>query len=390
MRIVLVGGGHSHALVLHYWSQRPLPGVELVLISNVHQAPYSGMVPGYLAGLYRHGEIHIDLPSLAEGAQARFVLDTAIAVDPDNQRLHTPNQGWLDFDLLSLDLGSTPYLGPLAGAEWVLPAKPVPQFLEAWQDFLVKTRSPLVKTVTLAIVGGGAGGVELALNLQARLRYLFDQRPISPRLQIHLLHQGEHLLPGHSRQARRWVSQMLRQRGIQVSLGKTVKAVEKDFSQGFPMAPLTTYAVIDQTGHQIAANLVLWVTQASAPDWLRPSGLTLDDRGFIQVGPTLQSLSHSFIFASGDIASLTPHPCPKAGVFAVRQGRPLFENLRRYCLHQPLKPYIPQKRYLSLLGTGQQTALASWGPWAWHSALAWRWKDWLDRRFMAKFAQYHH
>lgn len=389
MKIILVGGGHSHAVLLRHWGQQPSPGLELTLISNVLQAPYSGMVPGHLAGFYRYPQIHIDLVALADFAQAHLLQDEVIALEARSQKLQTRHHGWLEFDVLCLDIGSTPSLDACEGSEWVVPAKPIAPLLIAWQDFLRQTRSDALPTVSLAVVGGGASGVELALNLQARLQYLLGQRTAPPTIQTHLIQRGPALLPTYAPRARRQVMALLERRGIQLHCEQAITRIDKDLSHGFPAAPLNTFELTSPTGLRLRANWVLWVTQACPPRWLQSSGLALDDRGFVLVSANLQSLSHPFIFASGDIASCRPHLCPKAGVFAVRQGRPLGENVRRYCLGQPLRPYIPPKRYLSLLSTGQETAIACWGPWAWHSALAWRWKDWLDRRFMSQFTQYH-
>jgi NADH dehydrogenase FAD-containing subunit len=132
-------------------------------------------------------------------------------------------------------------------------------------------------------------------------------------------------------------------------------------------------------------DYTIWVTTASASSWIKESGLLTDEKGFILVNNYLQSLSHPHIFAVGDIATIPDYPRPKAGVFAVRQGKPLFDNLARILQNRPLKPYFPQKNYLSLIGTGDQKAIASWGGFAWQSPLLWTWKDRIDRAFMRQF-----
>jgi selenide, water dikinase len=142
-----------------------------------------------------------------------------------------------------------------------------------------------------------------------------------------------------------------------------------------------------ESGLLVECDRIFWVTQASAPNWLNASGIATNSQGFILVNDCLQSISHPHIFATGDIAAMANHSLPKAGVFAVRQGKPLFHNLHQIIIGNPLKPYHPQKQYLGLIGTGDGSAIASWGPWGWHSPLLWDWKDWIDRRFMAQFTQ---
>ena len=128
------------------------------------------------------------------------------------------------------------------------------------------------------------------------------------------------------------------------------------------------------------------MTQASAANWIEESGLATDSNGFMQVNDCLQSVSHPNVFGAGDIAAMVNYPRPKAGVFAVRQGKPLFENLQQFLLAKPLKPFAPQSQYLGLIGTGNKRAIASRGNFMWESPLLWYWKDWIDRKFMQKFS----
>ncbi|MBE9014276.1 FAD-dependent oxidoreductase, partial [Pseudanabaenaceae cyanobacterium LEGE 13415] len=248
----------------------------------------------------------------------------------------------IGFDVVSIDIGSTPTIP--AGAKGI-GAKPISQFLKWWDEFAQSNPKQL------AIVGGGTGGVELALNMQHQL----------PATIIHLFQRDRELMPKHSPWVRRQFKQLLIQRGIQLHLGETI-------------------------GTNFAPEETVWVTHASAPDWIRQSGLKTDAQGFILVNDTLQSVSHSQVFAAGDIATMMNYDRPKAGVFAVRQGKPLFENLCAALKGQPLKPYHPQKTYLSLIGTGDQAAVASYGTFGiGRSRLLWWMKDFIDRAFMNQF-----
>ncbi|AIE75345.1 MULTISPECIES: FAD-dependent oxidoreductase [unclassified Synechocystis] len=380
-KLLLVGGGHSHALVLKHWSRHPLGNLELVLVSDGEQTPYSGMLPGHVAGFYSYAESHIDLPSLCASAGAEFINDRAIAVDPEQNLLTTEQGRQLSFDCLSLDIGSTPFIDDIAGAEYGIPAKPVPQFLAAWQALLEKIDQSRPEKFILAIAGGGAGGIELAFNLQARLAQLFPAMV----LDIQIWQRGATLLPHHSVQGRKIIGNLLTKKNISVLPNHPVTAIEPEFSpHDNPLNPLLRYKLWSND-HSKSVNAVFLVTQASPAPWLCQSGLRLDDRGFVLIKPTLQSCSHGHIFAAGDVATMKKYPRPKAGVFAVRQGKPLFENLQRSLTHKPLKAFIPQSQYLSLLGTGDGRAMALWGPLASHGRCWWWLKDYIDRRFMYGF-----
>jgi pyridine nucleotide-disulfide oxidoreductase family protein len=366
--LVLIGGGHSHAIALNFWRRKPLPEVELILITDVLDTPYSGMLPGYIAGFYSFKDTHINLGPLAQLAGAKLYLTKATGVDLEQKQVYSQDYPPIAFDYLSIDIGSTPTMDEIKGAkEWAIPIKPVPDFLKTWQQISETTPDSL----TLAIVGGGAGGVELALNAQQRLLQIIPNN----RLSLHLFHAGSCLLTNDPS----WVSNRLQAicqtRGIKLHLDTRVKEVKPN-------------QVVSEDGLTVDCDYIFWVTQASAPSWIKASGLKTDSQGFITISQTLQSLSHPFVFATGDIATMVEHPRPKAGVFAVRQGKPLWENWCRLLQGKPLKTYIPQKRYLSLIGTGDKKAIALWGNWGCQSPLFWLWKDSIDRSFMKQFPFY--
>jgi selenide,water dikinase len=373
--LVFMGGGHSHAIALKLFGRKPLPGVRLTLITDTSYTPYSGMLPGHVAGFYTFEETHIDLRRLAGFAKAQFYLDRAIGLDLVNNKVICANRPPVAFDYLSIDIGSTPTTNSLPGvSEYTIPAKPVPQFLQAWEQIIEAVTKNPQRKISLSIVGGGAGGVELALNMQSRLqKILKNARQPLDNLTLHLFHRDRRLLSSHNR----WISQRLEQilgkRGIQLHLQETVSQILAN-------------KVICQSGLSVECDRTFWVTQASAPSWIKESGMTTDAKGFILVKDTLQSLSHPHIFAAGDIATMQNYSRPKAGVFAVRQGKPLFENLQRIILAKKLKAYLPQQQYLSLIGTGDQSAIASWSFLGWESPLLWRWKDRIDRKFMHRFS----
>ncbi len=380
--LVLVGGGHTHAIVLRKFGMQPLLGVRLTLISDVVHTPYSGMLPGHIAGQYTFDESHIDLEPLTHFAQAQLVRDRAVGIDPIGQQVLCAQHPPIAYDVLSLDIGSTPArLNVPGAAKHVIPAKPVPALLRAWAEWLeaVQAAAPS-QTMAIAVVGGGVGGVELILNMQRKLWDLLDAlgRPRG-QVALHLFHRGSMVAKGRNRCTRRWLQQHLMARGIHLHLSESVCAVEA-------IAP-ERHRLRCESGLTVECDRIFWVTQAAAPDWLRASGLATDERGFVLVENTLQSCSHHQVFAAGDVATMQHQPRPKAGVFAVRQGNPLFHNLRAALQSQPLRPFRPQTQYLSLISTGDGSAVAARGPWMFAAPLMQTWKDRIDRQFMAQFAQ---
>jgi selenide,water dikinase len=372
--LVLIGGGHSHAIVLKMFGMNPLPGIRITLITASSDTPYSGMLPGHIAGFYTHDECHIDLRKLANFAQAQLYIDYVNDIDLKNNRIICANRPDVSFDLLSIDIGSTPATISVSGAtKYAIPAKPVEKLLHHWYDLVEKISNNPQKAVNIGIVGGGAGGVELALSMQGNLRQYH------PNLEIHLFGRDNRLMPDSNHLLGNLLRRNLIERGITLHLGETVCKVARE-------EEIHVSNVVCESGLKVECNYIFWVTQASAPNWLSATGISTDERGFILVNDNLQSLSHPQVFAAGDIATIKNHSRAKAGVFAVRQGKPLFENLRRSLLGKNLKKYIPQKDYLSLIGTGDGKAIATRG---WltlpPSKLLWRWKDYIDRKFMSKF-----
>ncbi len=364
--LVLLGGGHSHALTLRMLGMDRPAGIKVSLVSDTSLAPYSGMLPGLISGAYTHDEVHIDLRKLCLFAGAAFIDGTATGIDTAAKRISLEGRPPMGYDVLSINTGSTPKTSGLPGmAEFAVPAKPVPEFLEAWDKIVTQHEHDQNFRPKLAIAGGGAGGVELALSMHERL---------DGRADIHLIHSGAQLLPSHGDAVRKHLVAKLKKRGVAIHLNSRISGAEKG-----------TYLI--EGGSRITADTLFWVTQASPPAWLKSSGLDLTSEGFIHVGETLQSTSHPSVFAAGDVATIKGHPRPKSGVFAVRAAKPLEANLRRLLDGDTLLRFQPQKQFLSLIGTADGSAVASKNGLAFESPLMWKWKDQIDRKFMRRLGE---
>jgi selenide, water dikinase len=374
--IVLIGGGHSHVGVLKSFGMKPIPGVRLTLICTDMHTPYSGMLPGYVAGHYDYDEVHIDLSRLCVFAGARLFKDEVVGIDRVNNKVLCRNRPPVPYDQLSINIGSTPQLSGVPGAtEHAVAVKPIQRFNDRWVTLLERVKSHAGKT-SIAVVGAGAGGVELTLAMQFRLRNELKNLGRNPDdLVFHLFTNIATILPTHNAGVRKRFEKVLAERGVVVHVNAAVNQVRAGSLQ-------------TASGETLEADEIIWVTRAGGAPWLKQTGLALDDEGFVKVNDNLQTLTDPNIFAAGDIASMVNYKLEKAGVFAVRQGPPLTENLRRAVEGTALQAYHPQTSWLALISTGDQYAVASRAWLGFAGAWVWQWKDWIDKRFMRKFQDF--
>jgi selenide,water dikinase len=357
--LLLVGGGHSHIEVVRRFGMARPAGCTVVLVSPGPHAAYSGMLPGLIAGHYRFEDCHIDLEQLCRKAGVAFTLDEIVALDLARARARG-RHGDYPFDLASLDVGSIPGMASVPGAaEHAVPARPASGLLAAWQRMLAAPRP-------IAIVGAGAGGVELALAMHHRI----EREGATPDISI--VTDTPEVLPSHPPAARRALARILGERGIAVHASSRAVRVERG-------------TLHFDNGRRLAADHVVWATTAAAPAWLAESGLAVDDDGFVAVDETLRSITHACVFAAGDCAAIVGHPRPKSGVHAVRQGPRLAENLARALRGKALLRHKPQRHALALISTGGRHAVAAWNGIAFGGGWVWRWKDRIDRRFVATY-----
>ena len=373
MDIVLIGGGHAHVEVLRRSLMAPVSGSRLTLVTRDTATPYSGMIPGYLAGHYTRAEAHIDLVPLAARAGARLIHAAACGLDPERRLVHFDERPALRFDIASLDIGSRPASDEIAGTSaHGLPVKPVDRFLESWA--LVEAAACSAgEPYRVTMVGGGAAGVEVTMALHQRLTKSMIEAGRDPQsLAFRVVTADATLLARHAAGTGRRLARALTDRGIDVYLNAPVIALE---ARHVRLAD----------GSVLESDVTVLATGAAAPQWVCGTGLAVDASGFVTVDACLRSTSHGCVFAAGDIASFTPGALPKNGVHAVRQGPILDRSLRNLAQGREPVPYRPQKRTLAIVSTGGARAVASRGSVAVSGRWAWRWKDRIDRRWMRRY-----
>lgn len=355
--IVLLGAGHAHLDVLRRFALRPQPGVRLTLIGREPDTPYSGMLPGLIRGDYTHRQAHIDIAPLAAMAGARLILAEATAIDPEARTVSISGRPAEPFDILSVDIGGVPVMPDGGG----IAVKPIGRFL----DRLEHLEASLPTGSRIAVVGGGPAGTELVLALAQRFKGRFGLILVSGTAE-----------PVQSAPAmvRRVVRQALVDAGVELVCGVTALG-------------LADRRLRLSDGSHIDASVALWATGVRGPDLLAASGIACDRAGCICVAPTLASVSHPHVFAAGDCSASEGDPRPKAGVWAVRAGATLAENLRRSALRQPLRAWKPQKAALAILGLGHGKAIGWRNGLALHGAAIWWLKDRIDRRWMRMYTE---
>ncbi|MBT7226265.1 MAG: selenide, water dikinase SelD [Gammaproteobacteria bacterium] len=378
--LVLVGGGHSHLAVLKKLGMDSVPGLSITLISRDIETPYSGSLPGYISGVYSRDDIHIDLRPLAQFTGVRLIHSEVSHIDFEQKTIHLDGRPAIEFDLISLNIGSKPNATKIPGAtDFAIGIKPIDQFLRYWDILRTDILSAIDtqnKHYRFLIVGGGPASVELAFAVQHRIHSelaikKFDSSP----LEIGIVTAEDELLRFHNNKVRHFIKAELAKREIAVYLEHEVI----EFSDG---------KIHCSDEREVEADAIVYATGASIPQWPAECGLAISDDGFIEVNDFLQSTSHEFVFAAGDAATIKGEPRPKSGVYAVRQGKPLAENLLRYATGKSLKPHRPQKNALALINLANRKAIASRNKLFFQGRSVWSLKNSIDTAFLRKYSQF--
>ena len=367
---VLLGAGHAHLHVLHSLAQDRPAGLAITLVTPHPRQLYSGMVPGFVAGHYTLDECMIPLDGLLSRSGVRYVQGCATGLDANARSVNLASGETLPYDWLSMNTGPVmdreKIEAQMPGARThALLVRPIEAFGQLWPRVMAMAKQ---QKIHLVVVGAGAAGLELAMAAAHAL----GDASFASGSRVTLLSGAQP--PGASYPAgvQRRIARALQRLRIEV-LPESCVGLDAD---GIKLG----------SGQRLACDVPLLALGAQAPAWLAGSGLALDEAGFVAVNAFQQSTSHPAVFAAGDVASRVDKPHARSGVYAVRAGPPLLANLRAAWQGQPLKPYLPQQRTLNLLSCGGRHAIAVWGGLSVEGAWVWRWKDRIDREFVARYA----
>jgi selenide,water dikinase len=359
-RVLLLGAGHAQLSVLATLARQRLAGAEVMLVTATPRLFYSGMLPGFVAGRYEEADCTIDIAALARAADVPLRIGRAVALDAQARSVTLADGERIDYDVACLDTGGTQDRDRIPGSrEHALFVRPIEGFAALWQQTRTLAK---VRPLAVVVVGNGAAAVELALAVR---------RALGPRASLSIICEGGAVLPAYPPRVGTRAAAALKRAAVQLLPGHCTA--------------IDAWHVVVGRAMRVACDVPIIATGSDAPAWLAGSDLALDNAGFVRVGATLQSASHPNVLAAGDMTVRDDAPHPRSGVFAVKAGPVLAENLRAVVGGGVLRAWQPQQRSLNLLSLGDGRAIASRGTWSAQGWLMGWWKQRIDRAFVRRW-----
>lgn len=362
--ILLAGGGHAHAVALRQLAKNPLlTNIRLTLVSPSTDNMYSGALPGVIAGHWQADSIGVPLQPLCNATGVQFVQGKIVSIDPDSRTASLESGKQVSFDLASLDIGSG--IRPLDvpdDLDAIVSIRPISPFLQKWRSTLAQIKGGSAPS-NVVVVGAGLAGIEVALAIHYRL-----QKEGIPAPNVHLIDAGEEIAGSSSPALRRKLVRAMRRAGVDLVLKTRIQAIQND-------------AVVLSSGESVKTALVVNCAGSAPHDWVRQSGISTVN-GRVEVNASLRSTSHPHIWAVGDTSFFKPKPLEPAGVFAVRAGPVIAENIGRYARNAQLAEFHPQSDYLKLVSLGGQRAVAEKFGVTFEAGWVWHLKKYIDFSFL--------
>ncbi|MGM7701778.1 FAD-dependent oxidoreductase [Pseudalkalibacillus sp. Hm43] len=358
-KLLLIGGGHAHLSLLKKLKDHQLPDCEVTLLNPTSSYYYSGMFSGYVEGIYSLDQLEIDLAELSEKAGVQFVEGTAMSVDAKQKMVLTEKGDILSFDVLSFDIGTRRKgIEDLPQSDAIYHLNRKEQIQELGTD--ESRRGEVV------IIGGGAAGIELGFSIQSWKKKHGDEGRVS------LISSSAIYGESEDDRCKKQLKQKLLDAGVHLLENERVEEVrEHEVVVG---------------GESVRYDSLLWMTGSEAPKLYKSSKLPTDDEGYLLVEDTLQVKEFPFIFGSGNGVTVRQYPeIPRNGVMAVRQGEVLWDNLKGFLGSGEGYHFKPQKRYLTILSTGERHGYLRYGSLCTSGKLAWKLKNKIDQKFMSTF-----
>lgn len=360
--LVLIGGGHSHLSVLMKLSKKPLNGNRITLITNEIDTPYSGMIPGYIEGIYSWRDSHIDLYRLCLKLNVRFIHAEVERVSAYEKEIYFKDRPKIKFDVLSINTGIQSNNREIKGAaKYCLPVKPISKLTNNFLNKITNFKS-------IAFIGGGAGSVELALAIKKRFLNINQDIKIT-------------IITG-----KRGLLSTFPQKTKLTSL-KTLEKFKIDIIEYKRVLEVKPKQIILSDKSLLKIDKAILSTNSMTPKWLAKSDILLTKDNYILVNKSFQT-NYKYVFASGDVIDFNNQNLKKAGVFAVRSGKPLAINIRKFILGKKLVEYKFNKNYLALIGTSKRSAIATKYNLTFNSRFFFYLKKYIDQNFIKKFSDF--
>ena len=360
--LVLIGGGHSHLSVLMKLSKRPINGNRITLITNEIDTPYSGMIPGYIEGIYSWRDSHIDLYRLCLKLNVRFIHAEVERVSAYEKEIYFKDRPKIKFDVLSINTGIQSNNREIKGAaKYCLPVKPISKLANNFLNKITNFKS-------IAFIGGGAGSVELALAIKKRFLNINQDIKIT-------------IITG-----KRGLLSTFPQKTKLTSL-KTLEKFKIDIIEYKRVLEVKPKQIILSDKSMLKIDKAILSTNSMTPKWLAKSDILLTKDNYILVNKSFQT-NYKYVFASGDVIDFNNQNLKKAGVFAVRSGKPLAINIKQFILGKKLVEYKFNKNYLALIGTSKRSAIATKYNLTFNSRFFFYLKKYIDQNFIKKFSDF--
>ena len=357
--LVLIGGGHSHIMLMMELSKKPIQGNRITLISKEIDTPYSGMIPGFIEGIYTWRETHIDLYKLCFKLNIRFIHSEVLEISAINKEIILKNRPKIKFDVLSINTGIQSSNKTIKVAhKYCVPVKPISKLSN---NFLTEIKT----NNNIAFIGGGPASVELALGLRKRFKNT------KSNLKISIITGKNGLLSSFPNKTRKAAKQTLQNAQIDVIEKVEVIEVQKD-----------TLILSDKTKLKIDKSILS--TNGMAPEWIKKSDIILNRNNFIIVNNKFQT-NYNYVFAAGDIVDFNNQNLSKSGVYAVKSGKPLARSIRGFIQKKIPVPYKFNKNYLSIIGLSNGLAIATKYNFTFTSRFSFLLKKLIDQKFVKKF-----
>ncbi len=365
-KILLIGGGHAHIQVLHLLSKVDPQLFELTLISDRQLSPYSGMLPSYMAGVYSADQLHFDLKDICMRFNFNFIEDLVTLIEPRQNQVETRKNGVFKYDAASVNIGIQPHsISTVQDSHLeneIIYLKPISKLIQRWNKMITSEQK---KSLDITLIGGGAAAFEVAVACRRHFSSLQN------KIKIISGHAG--LLSDQNEKTQRLARKTLKELNIELIEKVRVQKIE-------------SHQLILDNGIALPRQICFVATSAQAPQIFNESNLPVNEKGFVKVDDQLFVQGYSNLLAAGDCCEFNNLSLPKAGVFAVREGPILFNNIYSFISGESkYQVYKPQKRYLTILITKPGQAIASFGNFTFQGKLAWRLKNYIDLKFMNRF-----